>query len=446
LVIKIVIIGGDAAGMSAAAKAKRVAKDAQIVVYEKTDIVSFGACGLPYFVGDFFEDPSDMMARTAEKSRESGLEINLLHEAVRVDIPRKLLTLKNLTTGEERVDSYDRLLIATGATPIIPPIQNVGLKNVFTLKSIYDGIDLKQAAKKQENKEVVIIGAGFIGLELVEAMLKLGKNVRLIQLDSRILPEAFDQEITDIMEKELIDQGVHLHLVEKVLAFQGQTTITDVVTDKGTYKADIVILATGIRPSTAFLKDTGIEMLRNGAIVIDKYGETNLKDVYAAGDCATVFHLIREENVYIPLATTANKLGRIVGENLAGQRTAFQGTLGSAAVKVMDLEAGKTGLSEIDAMKMGLNYKTVFVTDQNQTGYYPGQADIAVKLIYESETHVLLGGQIIGKKGAVLRVDVLAAAIFKKTTTKELGMLDLCYSPPFSKAWDVLNIAGNNGS
>ncbi len=442
--MKIVIIGGDAAGMSAAAKAKRVAKDAQVVVYEKTDIVSFGACGLPYFVGDFFDDPSYMMARTAEQSRESGIEINLLYEAVQVDVSRKLLTLKNITTGEERVDSYDKLLIATGATPIIPPIQNVGLKNVFTLKSIYDGIDLKQAALLQNNKDVVIIGAGFIGLELVEAMIKLGKNVRLIQLDSRILPEAFDREITDIMEKELINQGVHLQLEEKVLAFQGKTVVTEVVTDKGSYKADIVILATGIRPSTTFLVDTGLEMLRNGAIVINEYGETNLKDVYAAGDCATVFHLIREENVYIPLATTANKLGRIVGENLAGQQTAFQGTLGSTAVKVMDLEAGKTGLSEGEAKKMGLNYKTVFITDQNQTGYYPGQTDIAVKLIYEAETLVLLGGQIIGKKGAVLRVDVLAAAIFKKTTTKELGMLDLCYSPPFSKAWDVLNVAGNN--
>ena len=442
--MKIVIIGGDAAGMSAAAKAKRVAKDAQVIVYEKTDIVSFGACGLPYFVGDFFDDPSYMMARTAEQSRESGIEIKLLHEAIHVDVSRKLLTLKNLTTGEERVDSYDKLLIATGATPIIPPIQNVGLKNVFTLKSIYDGIDLKQAVLLQNNKDVVIIGAGFIGLELVEAMIKLGKNVRLIQLDSRILPEAFDEEITDIMEKELINQGVHLQLEEKVLAFLGKTAVTEVVTDKGSYKADIVILATGIRPSTAFLVDTRIEMLRNGAIVINEYGETNLKDVYAAGDCATVFHLIREENVYIPLATTANKLGRIVGENLAGQQTAFQGTLGSAAVKVMDLEAGKTGLSEGEAKKMGLNYKTVFITDQNQTGYYPGQAEIAVKLIYEAETLVLLGGQIIGKKGAVLRVDVLAAAIFKKTTTKELGMLDLCYSPPFSKAWDVLNVAGNN--
>lgn len=442
--MKIVIIGGDAAGMSAASKAKRVDEDAHVVVYEKTDIVSFGACGLPYFVGDFFDDPSNMMARTAEKSRESGLEINLLHEAVRVDAPRKLLTLKNLSTGEERVDSYDILLIATGATPIIPPIQNVGLKNVFTLKSIYDGIDLKQAALLQKNKEVVIIGAGFIGIELVEAMIKLGKNVRLIQLDSRILPEAFDQEITDIMEKELIAKGVHLHLEEKVLSFQGKTTVTEVVTDKGTYKADIVILATGVRPSTAFLSDIGMTRLRNGAIVINEFGETNLKDVYAAGDCATVYHLIREENVYIPLATTANKLGRIVGENLTGQKTAFPGTLGSAAVKVMDLEAGKTGLSEGEAKKMGLNFKTVFITDKNQTGYYPGQADIAVKLIYEAETQVLLGGQVIGKKGAVLRVDVLAAAIFKKMTTEELGMLDLCYSPPFSKAWDVLNVAGNN--
>lgn len=441
--MRIIIIGGVAAGMSAAAKAKRIVKDAEVVIYEKTDVVSWGACGLPYYVADFFEDYNKMIARPIEKLRDTGLDINIKHEVLNLDVNNRTLKVKDLESGKEFEDTYDKLMIATGASPIIPPIRNVDLMNVFTLKDLEDGIRLKEAAKEENIKDVVIIGAGFIGIETVEAMKKLGKQVRLIQLDPRVLPDSFDKEITDIMEKEITRHGVKLHINEMVKEFKGDSKIQEIITDKGAYKADLVVIATGVRPNTDFLKNTGIEMLSNGAIIINEFGETNIQDIYSAGDCASVYHAVRGENVFIPLATTANKIGRIVGENLAGKRNSFQGTLGSAAVKVMDLEAGRTGISEGDAIKKDLEYKTIFISDKNQTNYYPGQEDIHVKLIYDENTKVILGGQIVGRKGAVLRVDVLAAAVFMKMTVEQLGMLDLCYAPPFARTWDVLNVAGN---
>ncbi len=444
--MKIIVVGGVAAGMSAAAKASRLDKNADIVIYEKTEVVSWGACGLPYFVGDFFENPNNMIARPVEKFIEAGMNIKIKHEVVGIDVEKKEVTVKNLETGEIFQDSYDKLMVATGAHAIIPPIENVRTKGVFTLKDYVDGIDLKEEMLKEENQEIIIVGAGYIGLEVAEAAKHLGKkSVRVIQLGERVLLESFDKEITDIMEEEIRShEGVELHLeeiVKEIIEENGK--VVGVKTNKGEYKADIVVIATGVRPNTAFLKETGMEMLPNGAIVIDSHGKTSIDSIYSAGDCATVPHLVRGENVYIPLATTANKIGRVVGENLAGVETEFKGTLGSAAVKVMDLEAGRTGISESEAVKMGINYKTVFIKDKNQTNYYPGREDIFVKLIYNAETRVLLGGQIAGKKGAVLRVDSLATAIYSKLTVDEIGMMDFCYAPPFARTWDVMNVAGN---
>lgn len=444
--MKIVIIGGVAAGMSAAAKASRLNKDAELVIYEKTDIVSWGACGLPYYVGNFYEDPNNMIARPVHKFLEAGMNIKIKHEVIKVDTEKKEITVKNLVTGEIFNDNYDKLMIATGAHAIMPPIKNLSTKGVYTLKDYSDGIILKEEMMKDENQEIIVVGAGYIGIEVVEAAKNLGKrNVRLIQLGDRVLMESFDKEITDVMEEEIRShEGVNLHLEESVLEIiEENGKVKGVKTNKGEYNADLVVVATGVRPNTVFLKDTGIEMLPNGALVIDEHGKTSIDSIYSAGDCATVYHLVREENVFIPLATTANKIGRVVGENLAGVETVFKGTLGSAAVKVMDVEAGRTGLTEAEAVKKGINYKTVFVKDKNQTNYYPGQEDIFVKLIYNAETRVLLGAQIAGKKGAVLRVDALATAIYSKITVDEIGMMDFCYAPPFARTWDVMNVAGN---
>lgn len=444
--MKIIIVGGVAAGMSAAAKASRVDSSAKITIYEKTDIVSWGACGLPYYVGDFYQDPKNMIARPVEKFIESGMDIRIFHEVIGVDTNKKEITVKNLKTGEILKDSYDKLMIATGASAIIPPIKNIDAKGVYLLKSFDDGLTLKEEMLKDEYQDIIIIGAGYIGVEVIEAAKHLNKrSIRVIQLTDRILTESFDKEITDVLEDEIKShQDVNLHLsemVQEILTKDGK--VCGIKTDKGEYKADLVVLAAGVRPNTQFLKDTGIQMLGNGALVVDEYGRTSIDSIYSAGDCATVYHTVRKENVYIPLATTANKLGRVVGENLGGKNVAFHGTLGSAAIKVLDMEAGRTGITENEAKKLGINYKTVFVRDKDHTNYYPGQTDIFVKFIYNAETKVLLGAQIAGKKGAVLRVDALAVAIYAGLRVDEIGMMDFCYAPPFARTWDVMNVAGN---
>lgn len=441
--MKVIIIGGVAAGMSAAAKFKRLSPKDDVVVYEKGDIVSFGACGLPYYVGGFFEDSREMIARTPEQFRESGVEIHTKHEVIDVDFSDKKVKVKNLTTNEVSEESYDKLMIASGARAIIPPIKNIDLENVVTLKSMDDGDKLRELMAKDEYKKVAIIGAGFIGLEAVEAAKHRGKEVTVIQLQDRVLQEVFDKDITDLLEEELRDKGVNLLLSETVVELIGEGKVSKVKTDKREIDADIVILATGVKPNTDFLKSDEIKMLRNGAIVVDSYGRTSVEDVYSAGDCATINNLITGKEAYVPLATGANKLGRIVGENLAGQNNSFQGSMASSCIKVMNMEAARTGLSEKEVKDLGFDYKTKFITDMNQTSYYPGRERIYVKLIYDAHTKVIYGGQVAGYKDAVQRCNVLAACIYAKMTTDQLGMLDLCYSPPFSRTWDVLNVAGN---
>lgn len=441
--MKVVIIGGIAAGMSAAAKFKRLSPNDDVVVYEKGDIVSFGACGLPYYVGGFFDDSREMIARTPEQFKESGVEIHTKHEVIDVDFSNKKLKVKNLETSEILEENYDKLMIASGARAIIPPIKNINLENVVTLKSMDDGNKLRDLISKDEYKKVAIIGAGFIGLEAVEAAKHKGKEVTVIQLQDRVLQEVFDKDITDLLEEELRDNGVNLLLSETVVELIGDGKVSKVKTDKREIDADIVILATGVKPNTDFLKSDEINMLKNGALVVDSYGRTSVEDVYSAGDCATINNLITGKESYVPLATGANKLGRIVGENLAGQNNSFQGTMASSCIKVMSMEAARTGLSEKEVKDLGFDYKTKFITDMNQTSYYPGRERIYVKLIYDAHTKVIYGGQVAGYKDSVQRCNVIAACIYAKMTTDQLGMLDLCYSPPFSRTWDVLNVAGN---
>ena len=441
--MRVVIIGGVAAGMSAAAKLKRMKPDYEVVVYEKTDVVSFGACGLPYFVGGFFDDPQNMIARAPEKFVESGIDLKIFHEVTSIDTDSKKLKVQDVKNGEIFEDSYDKLMIATGASSIIPPIKNVKLENVSTLKSLDDGIKVKELMNRDEIKKVAIIGAGFIGLEAVEAAKKLGKEVVVFQLEDRILPQVFDKELTDILEEEIKNHNVDLRLQEIVSELVGEEKVKKVITNKGEYDADLVIIATGVRPNTAFLKDSKVNMLPNGAIIVDEFGKTSVEDIYAAGDCATIKNIVTGQDSYVPLATGANKLGRIVGENLAGANNSFQGSLGSSCIKIMDMEAACTGLTEGQAEKLGIKVKSKFISDFNQTNYYPGRNKMYVKLVYDADTKVILGGQVAGYKDAVQRCNVIAASIFGKLTTSQLGMLDLCYAPPFARTWDILNVAGN---
>lgn len=437
--MKIIIIGAQAAGASAAAKAKRRDPNATICIYEKSDIVSFGACGLPYFIGNHFGDENEMISRTPEQFAKDGIEIKTLHEVIAIDPNLKKVTVKDIKNNNCFDDDYDKLLIAVGAIPIIPPLENRQLENIFTLRDIYDGLAIKKALN--QNTNVVVIGAGYIGLEITESLVKLNKNVKLIQLDDRVLTDAFDPELTEIIEENL-KQHCDLHLQEQVQGFEGEQKVTHVITDKAKYPADIVIIATGVKPNSEVYKHLNIETLSNGAIVVDNYGQTNIADIYAAGDCVALHHRVSQSMTYIPLATGANKLGKIVGDNLAGGNNQFPGTLGTSALRVFDIEAGRTGLTEQQAIKAGIPYKTVVVKDKNHSNYVEGQTSVTAKLIYHAETRILLGGQIAGGSGAVLRTNSLATAIWANMKIDELAMMDFLYAPPFSRPWDILNIAG----
>lgn len=440
--MKVIVIGGVAAGMSAASKIKRIDKNAEVVVYEKGNFLSYGACGLPYYVGGFNDDYTRMIARTREQFETMGIKTNLLHEVLKVVPEEKKVLVRNHETGDIFIDTYDKLMISTGANAVKPPIKGVDLKGVYQLKTLEDGLRLKEIAKDEAIKKVVVVGAGYIGIETVDAFLELGKQVTCIEFTNRILMP-FDEEISTLATEEIVKHGTNLHLGERVMEIKGTNNVEAVVTDKGIYEADLVVLAIGVRPATAFLNDTGMHMAPNGAIVVDREMRTSIPDIYAAGDCALVYNKALEENSFLALGTVANKCGRIAGENIMGAHTKFIGALGSAAIKVCDIEMGRTGLSENDAKRLGIDYKTVVVAAYDHPAYYPGQTPITIKLIYEVGTKRLLGAQTAGMKGAVLRVDVFAVAIHNGMTTNELGMTDLVYAPPFAGVWDAIHIACN---
>ena len=443
---KIIIIGGVAAGMSAASKAKRIDKSLDITVYEMTDAISWGACGLPYYVGDFYPDASLMVARTHEEFKKEGITVKTKHKVENIDFKNKKVLVRDLNENKILEDNYDELVIATGASSTKPKdIKNLDAEGVYNLKTFNEGLEVKKELMKKENENIIIIGAGYIGIEIAEAALKLGKNVRIFQHSARILNKTFDKEITDLLESHIREhEKVSLHLNESPLEVRTfENKVIGLKTDKKEYAANLIIVATGVKPNTEFLKDTGIELFKNGAIIINRFGETNIPNVYAAGDCATVYHSVLEKNVYIALATTANKLGRLIGENLTGANKAFIGTLGSAGIKVLEFEAARTGITEQEAKDNNINYKTIFVDGEDHAAYYPNGENVYIKLIYNADTKILLGAQVAGKRGAALRADSLAVAIQNKMTTQELANMDFLYAPPFATTWDIMNVAGN---
>ena len=441
---KVIIIGGVAAGMSAAAKARRIDKEAVITVYEKTDVVSWGACGMPYYVGGFYESPNTMIARTAEATIKSGIDLKVKHEVLKIDPNNKKVLVKDLVNNKEFEDNYDSLLIAAGAKSIIPNIANINIGNVSTLKDFNDSIDMREKLKDNNIKNVIVLGAGFIAIEAAHALKHIGKNVTIIQRSDRVFGNKFDKEFSDMLI-EHIKENVDLHLNEKVMSLEADdnNNVKAVVTDKGKYDADYVVVAIGVVPNSDLAKDAGIKLMDNGAILVDREGKTNIDSIYAAGDCASIYSKVLDNQTYAALATGANKLGRMVASNLVGGHEKFIGSLTSACILAFELEAARTGITEEEAKKNNINYKTVTIKDIDHTHYYPDYQDLHIKLVYMADSRKIIGGQILGKRGAVLRCDVIAACIHAGLTVDELGMLDLCYAPPFARTWDSLNVAGN---
>ena len=440
--MKAIVIGGVAAGMSAASKLRRVMPDAQITVYERGGFLSYGACGLPYYVGGFNDDPAKLIARTQAQYTEMGIRTHLFHEVMHVDTAAKRVTVKDLDNGRTFEDGYDVLMVATGCNSVSPKIPGADSPFVFYLKSMEDGMLLREITRLKDVARVAVVGGGYIGVEMAEALVHLGKQVTLIEGSTRIL-SSFEPEFSELAAQELERNGVKVMVGCRVEEIADGGSERAVRTSQGNVGCDMIVMCVGVVPATDFLRDTGIRMARNGAILVDREMRTSIENVYAAGDCAAVYHKLMEEDYFIPLGTYANKCGRIAGGNMAGAREKFVGALGTAAIKVCGLEMGRTGMSEKDAQRLGVNYKTKLVTANDHPAYYPDPVKLTIKLLYEARTRKLLGATVAGARNAVMRADIFAVAIHAGMTTDELGMVDLAYAPPFAGVWDAVHIASN---
>ena len=357
---------------------------------------------------------------------------------------KRTLTLQTYTdeNGEAHVESYDKLLIATGSSPKVPPIPGIRQKNIFPLKTLDQAAALKLALESNP-KSVVIVGGGYIGLELAEAcILQKVPEIHIVEALDRLL-NVFDPEFSEMVKTELEKNGVHIHLGERVMSFEGEDDkVTAVKTDKDCYAADVVILSIGVSPNTRFLPE-GIEKLGNGALVTDASMKTSVPDVYAAGDCASVWSKLLDKPMYIALGTNANKQGRLAGDAVLGKNVRFARALGTSMLRVMGMEFAKTGLGEQECKANGIDYKTTTVESRSHARYYPDPVTLTVKLTYRAADKVLLGAQIAGAKEAAVRIDTFACAVDQGMTTDELGFLDLGYAPPFASVWDAIAIAAN---
>ena len=443
--MKVVIIGGVAAGMSAASKLKRNLKDqVEIMVYEKGGEVSYGACGIPFYISDHIKQGRDLIARTAEEFSQSGIPIKTYHEVLKVDTDKKTVLVKNLKTGEEFTDSYDKLVIGSGAAVRHFPPFDQAYENLFEIRDVADGTRVKTALFDENNRHVVIVGAGFIGLEVSEACRRYGKEVTVVELADHIL-SSFDQEVSEALEGEMEKNGVTVKTGCRVTELKGENgRVTAVILQNGdeTEKlpVDILINSAGIAPATAFI-DT-VEKARNGAILVNERMETNVADVYAAGDCSIMRSGITGEYTYAPLGTNANKQGRIIGDLLGGVEPKPFKLIGSSALRLFGMDAAKVGLSEKEAKAHGLDYKAHTITGNSYASYY-GTEKLNIKLIYDKATRKVLGAETWGQGIVVPRANYYAIAIYAGLTVDEMGFMDLCYSPPFSGVWDAALIASN---
>ncbi len=442
--MKIIVIGGNAAGMSFAAKYKRNQPNHDVIVIEKRDYISFGACGLPYFVAGMFDDTKRMISRTPEEARQSGLTIHTSTEVISHDKQKKTVTIEQ--QKKHTTLSYDKLIICTGANPVCPDFGQYDNSKVFTLTTQEDGIRLKAALEDKNNQHLAIVGAGFIGLEVFDAAHHLGKKVTLIERENQIMPQQFSKEMVEEVEKAIETSGASLKLgcsVNKISMENKEDNTHSsycIHTNQGEIKADLIVFALGFKPNTSLFD---LPKAENGALIVDAFSKTADEHIYAIGDCAEVYHLSLGKSIYLPLATSANKQARMLADKLAGKDTFLDGFLGSACLKVLDYELASTGLSSRLAQLHSISVSTNLINEKNQTDYFPGQEAIKIKLTYDPITKQLLGGESVGKKGVVGRINALAVAITAKFTTQQLGYLDFCYSPPFARTWDALNVAGN---
>ena len=440
---RLVVIGGVAAGMSAAAKAKRTNRELEVVVYEKGAYISYGACGMPYFIAGDIPDYRELIVRTPEQMARSGVQVHTHHEVTAIDASAQTVTVQDLHNGREIVTEYEKLVIATGARPAGSPLPGSDLKGVFGLRSLESGRAVQRFMQDQAPQRAMIVGGGYIGVEMAETFRRLGLDVTMIIRSGKVMRTTIDDDLRDVVHAELDRQGV-LIVEDTPSAFEGENgRLSAVVTNKARYPCDIVLLGLGAQPNVEIARAAGVALGSTGAIATDESMCTNLPGIYAAGDCAEAYHLVTGRPAYIPLGSTANKQGRIAGENAAGGAATFGGVTGTMVVRCFDLAVAATGLNAAHARDAGYDIRETLIQAKDITHYFPGVADIHVKLIVDGDSSRLLGGQIAGQKGVAKRIDVLATALYNRMTIEDLRQLDLSYAPPYAPVWDPILVAAN---
>lgn len=441
--MKVVIVGGVAGGATAAARIRRLDEKAEIVVFERSGYISYANCGLPYYIGDVIMDSEELTLQTPE-SFFSRFRINMKvhHEVTAIHPEKKSVFVKNLESGEEFEETYDKLILSPGAKPAQPRLPGVGIEKLFTLRTVEDTLRIKEYINQNHPKSAVLAGGGFIGLELAENLRELGMDVTIVQRPKQLM-NPFDSDMASFIHSEMRKHGVVLALGHTVEGFEEKDGGIDVLLkDEKPLHADMVALAIGVVPDTQLAKEAGMELGMKGSIVVNDRMETSVPDIYAAGDAVQVKHYVTGQDALISLAGPANKQGRIIADNICGGDSRYPGSQGSSIIKVFDMTAAVTGINETNARKSGLDVDTVVLSPMSHAGYYPGGKVMTMKVVFEKETYRLLGAQIVGYEGVDKRIDVLATAIHAGLRATQLKDLDLTYAPPYSSAKDPVNMAG----
>lgn len=450
-----IIIGGDAAGMSAASKLKRELPDAEVIVLERSPHISYSACGMPYWIGGTIDSDRKLMILTPDRVRERrNIDVRIGHEVTAIDPAAKTITVNRLETDTIETLTYENLVIATGASAVRPPLPGIDLPGVFTLRSLGDGQRIYAYMADYPPRRALIIGGGYIGVEMAEGLRERGIEVTLVEMLPQILPN-FDSDMVEPVAAHVAEQGVDIRTEQRVETIhQTETGLAITLDNNDTIEADLVLVSVGVRPNSELAKAAGLKCGKTGAIWVDAEMRTSDPHIYAAGDCVEHYHMILGENAWIPLATSANKGGRIAGDNIAATATGgplsqFPGIAGTAVVKVFDYTMSVTGVTEAQARrsnkwgKDGAGIGTATVSAWEKAGYWPGAEKILVKLVYETATGRILGGQLAGKAGVNKRIDIIATALSTGMTVGTLGMLDLSYAPPYSPTYDPVQVCAN---
>lgn len=442
---RIVVIGGVAGGATAASKARRCCPEAEIEIYDQDEFISYAGCGLPYFIGGYAPNWRKLLARLPQQfESKQNIHVFLRHRVNVIDPENKNIRVADLEGVSEFSIAYDKLVIATGASPFIPPLPGRDLRGFFVMRSMTHALELKSFIDLEAPHRAVIVGAGSIGMEMCEAFDRLGMEVHLVELMDQVMP-ALDAEMTSGIAGHLEEKGVLLHLGMKVEAIEGKDKVRRVVTSQGELEADLVFVCVGIRPNSKLAEKAGVALGEKGAIKADESMRTDLPDILACGDCAVTRNVISGRDVWIPLGDTARKQGRVAGEVVSGNQASFPGVVGTFILKTFDLAAGKTGLSLDEAGDAGFDADTIDFEGSSLPGYYRGGGRMKVRVTVEKKTGRILGAQVVGDYTAQVdkRLDVFATAIKAGMTASDLTSLDLAYAPPFSGALDIPIVAGN---